>query len=170
MKIDESKEFIRDFLLKAGFSVSDIVVEERAEKDFSFNIVSDKADEMIGHRGEVLMALHHILKNVLRLKEFLEDEEQVKIDVNSYRLNQESRVLEIADTYASQVIENGKSLFLPPMSPFFRRLVHLHVKERYPQLVTYSEGQGNYRSVCISSAQLSSEDRESADLYMDIDM
>ncbi|MGE3278384.1 MAG: R3H domain-containing nucleic acid-binding protein [Candidatus Altimarinota bacterium] len=68
------------------------------------------------------------------------------------------------------VLETGRTEVLPSMSSFFRRLVHLHIKETYPQLTTYSQGDGNYRSVCIALASGSpDEEGTSPDLYVDVD-
>jgi len=171
MKVQETQQMVKDVLQKGGFHFDDVVIEDRGEGEYYINILCQAdAAKLIGHSGEVLLALQHLIKNILRSQVLTEDKDYVKIDIDSYRIKQESNVLSMADKRAKMVLETGKTEALPSMSSFFRRLVHLHIKETYPQLTTYSQGDGNYRSVCIALASGSTdEDGASADLYVDVE-
>lgn len=162
---------VKDVLQKGGFHFDDVMIEDRGEGEYYINILCQSdAAKLIGHSGEVLLALQHLIKNILRSQALTEDKDYVKIDIDSYRIKQESNVLGMADKRAKMVLETGKTESLPSMSSFFRRLVHLHIKETYPQLTTYSQGDGNYRSVCIALASGSTDDDgASADLYVDVE-
>ena len=132
------------------------------------NILSQKdAVALIGRGGEGLLALQHIIKIILRAQGISAEEDYVKVDIDSYRSKQEMNVLDLAERKAAMVMESGRSEYLPPMSSFFRRLVHLRIKEKFPELETFSQGDGNHRSVCI--AKTGSADHEPpADLYADL--
>lgn len=168
------QELLEEFCQKYGFPLQSIEFQEKAENDWLINIVPEQhAAVMIGRSGEHLIALQHILKNILRSKELLEDQVRMKIDIDSYRHKQESSILSMADDRAQTVLSTGKDVVLPPMSSFFRRLVHLHIKEKYPELTTFSRGDRSHRSVCISADGSKSSVKEEAaapaDLYAELD-
>jgi len=171
MKAQEAKDLLSQLLTSAGFSFEGIEIEERGEGEYYLNIVSkNDAVRLIGRNGEVLLSLQHLMKNIFRAQNITEENEFVKLDIDSYRTKQEGNVLSMADKRAKMVLETGRTETLPSMSSFFRRLVHLHIKETYPQLTTYSQGEGNYRSVCIALASGSpDEEGTSPDLYVDVD-
>jgi predicted RNA-binding protein Jag len=171
MKVSETQQLVSELLQKGGFSFESVEIEDKGEGEFYINIVSQKdAVHLIGRNGEVLLSLQHLLKNILRNSGMTEENEYVKIDIDSYRTKQEANVLAMADKRAQLVLETGRTEVLPSMSAFFRRIVHLHIKEQYPQLTTYSQGDGNYRSVCIAlTSGEADEQAPSPDLYVDID-
>lgn len=169
MDIKKAKSLIVELLQKGGFAIEDIIIEEKGEQEYSINIHSPAdAVSFIGHRGEVLVALQYLIKNILRNQALTNEGDHIKLDVDSYRQNQESNVLQMADKRAQDVIESGRAQILPPMSAFFRRLVHLHIKANYPELHTMSQGSGNYRSVSISLGEGASEQPHQADVYAEL--
>lgn len=162
---------ISELLTKGVFKFEDIDVQERAPGEFYINIISNQdAVILIGHSGEVLLALQHLIKNMLRNSGVTDEKDYVKIDIDSYRIKQEGNVMAMADKRAKMVMETGRTEVLPSMSSFFRRMVHLHVKENFPQLTTYSQGDGNYRSVYIALATGSPAEDGAGDLYVDMDI
>lgn len=169
MKVDQAQQVVEMTLQQGGFTFDSVSIEERSAGEYYINIAATDAVALIGHSGEVLLALQHMVKNILRNQSIIEDQDHVKIDVGSYRINQEKNVTDMADRRAEQVIANGHPASLPPMSSFFRRMVHVHIKEKFPSLTTFSQGDGNYRSVVIAPAE-AEEMPESAELYRDLDL
>ena len=170
MKTADAKQHIAQFLAQGGFQIDDITFEERADKEYYINILSKTdAVSLIGRGGEGLLALQHLIKVLLRAQGLVEEQEYIKVDIDSYRSRQETNVMDMTNRKAEQVMRTGRSETLPPMSSFFRRLVHLHIKEKYPELSTFSQGEGNFRSVCITKAGAESDTGEvPADLYTDL--
>jgi spoIIIJ-associated protein len=166
MDLKKSQSLVEELLRIAGFQIDAITLEAKAPGEYFMNI-STKSDPvvMIGRRGEVLIALQHLIKNMLRSKGELEDGQHLKVDVDSYRLTQEKNVLSLADRMAKEVLENGRQAVMPPMSSFFRRMVHLHVKEKYPDLTTFSQGTANFRAVTISSAGATPGEEMGEEIY-----
>ena len=175
MDQDKVRALLEELCHKYGFPLGSIEFQERAEQDWTINIVPDQhAAVMIGRNGEHLIALQHVVKHVFRTQGLLDDEVRFKIDIDSYRNKQESSVLSMADDRAQTVLSTGKAVTLPPMSSFFRRLVHLYIKKKYPELTTFSQGDRNHRSVCISAdgsqAPAAREEQSApADLYAELD-
>lgn len=149
MKTVEAEALLRNVLEAAGFTIEKIDVEESEAGNFNFNIHSDDNPHLIGRNGDVIRSLQSLVKNIFRNQDLTDENDKVSIDVDSYRITQEEKVLSMAEHRAQRVIESGRSAVLPPMSPFFRRKVHVYIKEKFPQLETYSKGSSNDRSVCI---------------------
>jgi spoIIIJ-associated protein len=171
MKTQEAKELLQQILEAAGFTIVDIEIDETEGNEFSFNIHSDDNPHLIGRNGDVIRSLQSLVKNVFRNQGVSEENDKIKIDVDSYRSAQEQKVLEMAETRAQRVVDSGRLSVLPPMSPFFRRLVHLHIKDKYPQLETYSKGSLSDRSVCIDLPESERNDTSEVapDLYAEIE-
>lgn len=167
-KLIESR--LQEFLTKAGFKIDSFEVALREPQECQVNIATTNAVELIGHRGEVLQAIQHLVKIMFRQQGVIQEGETIRIDVDSYRKNQEKSVLTLAERRAKEVQETGQKVYLPPMSSFFRRIVHLHIKEKFPALLTFSQGEGAFRAVCISSGEMTPGDDVPSDLYADLDV
>lgn len=142
------KLFIQEFLVHLGIDFTDLELENLGEKKFRANVVSDKPSLLIGHHGENLVAMQKLIKVVIH-KRYGEDVE-VAFDVDNYRKRQEENVLTITKQKIDEVRSTGVQSALPPMSPYFRRVVHLFIRAGdYTDLETLSMGEGNYRQVVI---------------------
>ncbi len=115
------------------------------------DIVSNAASRIIGWHGETLNSLQHLVKSVVRAKEKSERAPFIVVDVDGYRRMQEDKVRTIAEQKADFVKRTGSRIALAPMSPYFRRVVHMHIANT-PSLAdftTESVGEGDYRQVVI---------------------
>lgn len=115
------------------------------------DIDSTEASRIIGWHGETLNSVQHILKSMIRTKEQLERTPLVIVDVDGYRKMQEEKVIKIAEQKADFVRRTGSRIALSPMSPYFRRIVHLHIASapNLSDLTTESVGEGDYRQVVL---------------------
>jgi len=142
------KKLVSEFLVQLGIDFTDVLVEEKGEKEYRVNVISDEPNLLIGHHGENLQAMQKILTAVFH-QQFGEDI-SVGFDVDDYRNRQEENVLTIAKQKIKEVQETRVQAALPPMSPYFRRLIHLYIKDSgFDDLMTESIGEGNYRQVVI---------------------
>jgi predicted RNA-binding protein Jag len=55
-----------------------------------------------------------------------------------------------ADVVAKDVEKTGKERPMPPMSAADRRLIHMYIQEKYPNLASYSRGEGQGRQLVIT--------------------
>ncbi|NOS68158.1 MAG: hypothetical protein HOO67_07435 [Candidatus Peribacteraceae bacterium] len=115
------------------------------------DIVSNQASRIIGWHGETLNGLQHLLKSIVRSKEHLEKSPFIVVDVDGYRRMQEDKVRKIAEQKADFVRRTGSRIALAPMSPYFRRIVHLHIANTptMSDLATESVGEGDYRQIVL---------------------
>lgn len=114
-------------------------------------ISSDTANKIIGWHGETLNSIQHLLKAIIRSKEKLERSPFIVVDVDGYRRMQEDKVCKIADQKADFVRRTGTRVALAPMSPYFRRVVHMYVANTHElqDLTTESTGEGDYRQIVL---------------------
>lgn len=115
------------------------------------DIVSNQASKIIGWHGETLNSLQHMVKAIIRSQEKLDRSPFIVLDVDGYRRSQEDRVCKVAEKKADFVRRTGNRVALPPMSPYFRRIVHLHIANTpgLSDLTTSSTGEGDYRQVVL---------------------
>ncbi|MCA9371081.1 MAG: hypothetical protein KC680_03930, partial [Candidatus Peregrinibacteria bacterium] len=106
---------------------------------------------IIGWHGETLNSIQHLAKSIIRQKGNLDRSPFLVLDVDGYRKSQEDKVRAIAEKKADFVRRTGSRVALAPMSPYFRRIVHLHVAStpELADLTTESSGQGDYRQVVL---------------------
>lgn len=142
------KKLVSEFLVLLGLDFTDVEVEKSEDDSFRVNITSDDPSLLIGYHGENLQSMQKILKVVIFKQ--VGEEQEIKLDVDNYRKRQEENVLAIASQKAEEVQATKIKVALPPMSPYFRRLVHLHLTgDDWSDVETESMGEGDYRQVVI---------------------
>lgn len=125
-----------------------IDVQNTEDRYYRVNVETDEPEHLIGAHGATLFAVQHLLKILLSKK--IEPGFSVNVDVDNYRKRQEESVLQMAEQKVDLVRKYGTPRKLPPMSAYFRRLVHMHLTTpEFTDVTTKSEGEGNYRSVVI---------------------
>ena len=151
MKDDQLiKDVVGSLLTQLGLPFDDVRVAEE-EDMVRAEIVSGTASRIIGWHGETLNSLQHLAKSIIRQKQNLERSPFLVLDVDGYRKSQEDKVRKIAEQKADFVRRTGSRVALAPMSPDFRRIVHLHVANtpELSDLTTESAGEGDYRQVVL---------------------
>lgn len=129
---------------------SEIIV--RMDGDVTrIDIASNDASRIIGWHGETLNSIQHILKSIIRTAEHLDKTPLLVVDADGYRAMQEEKVRKIADAKADFVRRTGSRVALSPMSPYFRRIVHVHIANTpaLQDLTTESVGEGDYRQIVL---------------------
>ncbi|MFH0770078.1 MAG: R3H domain-containing nucleic acid-binding protein [Candidatus Peregrinibacteria bacterium] len=144
------QDTLRALLTHLDLPFDEISVKEEGEF-VRVDIVSTDASRIIGWHGETLNSLQHLVKAIVRSAEKLERSPFIVLDVDGYRRAQEEKVRRIAEQKADFVRRTGNRVALAPMSPYFRRIVHLHVADTpsLQDLTTESIGEGDYRQVVL---------------------
>ena len=139
---------LKIFLDKFGAEYDCVTISE-TNGHYCANIETNNAARIIGKNGATLSAIQLLLKNIL----YTQNGENifVTVDVDGYLKQQEDKRIAIADRYIETMREkNLAEIKLPPMKALFRRIVHLHVVNNYPELQTDSVGEGMERAVRVS--------------------
>ena len=127
-------------------------IEIADEEDFTrVEIISSNASRIIGWHGETLNSIQQLLKAIIRAKENLEKAPFIVLDVDGYLRSKEDKIRTMVEQKAELVRRTGSRVALAPMSPYFRRIAHLHISNTpaLADLITQSTGEGDYRQVVL---------------------
>jgi spoIIIJ-associated protein len=101
---------------------------------------------LIGKGGNTLDAIQYLV-NICCRRTGIESK-RIVVDIEGYRKRRKSRLEKEAEQLARRVIEQKKSLELPPMTPSERKTVHM-VLSNVNGVRTESEGEDLDRRVVI---------------------
>lgn len=146
---DVLKETLEEILKKLGTSYTKILISEDEKDSYVVNIKSDEPSLLIGYHGENIQALQHLLK-VLVWKKCETEKFNILVDIDDYRKRQEENVIALSQRKVDAVRKTGRKQILPPMSPYFRRKIHLYcMGAGFDDIETSSEGEGDRRHIVI---------------------
>src|SRR4030042_5465479 len=94
-----------------------------------------------------LLALQHLVRLMVR-KEFPDDFVHLSINIGSFHQRQREALMKVAKEAIARAIKSGEPVYLPPMSSFERRIVHLYVAAE-SGVASESAGGGPARRVVI---------------------
>jgi len=145
-------QILEELLGRIGVSINKIRIEQADDGGYSVNIETSHPNLMIGHHGENIGAVQHLLKLLLWKELGVEgdDRPEIGLDIENYRRRQKQHVISLAERKVEMVRKLSSPQSLPAMSPYFRRVVHLHLaQEKFNDVKTESQGQGEYRYIVI---------------------
>ena len=132
-------------------SFSGVKIDKESETSYYVQIDTSNSNLLIGWHGETITALQHMLKCLL-WKQKIDSKIQITVDVDGYKKRQEESVLKLAERKAEYAIETQKEVKLPPMNPYFRRKIHMHLanSEKFKdKITTESTGENQDRAIKI---------------------
>lgn len=145
----EKKEIIKkevEELIKKIIDDFSVELEER-EGIYQVEIKTDEAATIIGRYGETIRALQKIIE-VIAYKKFQEPI-QIIVNVNDYRERQKEKLEGLAKKLAEKTISTNEPSYIEKLSSFERKLIHEYISKNYPDLESYSEGEGKNRRLII---------------------
>lgn len=146
---DVLKDILEELLKRLGAKYTKIIINEDEKDSFMINIKTDEPSLLIGYHGENIQAMQHLLK-VLCWKKAGNERFNVLLDIDDYRKRQEDNVINMTQRKVESARKTGKAQIMPPMSPYFRRKIHLHcMGAGFDDIETLSEGDGERRHVII---------------------
>ncbi|MDX9872830.1 MAG: RNA-binding cell elongation regulator Jag/EloR, partial [Clostridia bacterium] len=101
---------------------------------------------IIGRRGETLDALQYLTNLVANRRG--QERRRIILDTEGYRERREATLEKLARRLSEKVRRTGQKVFLEPMNPQERRIIHTALQnDRY--VTTMSEGEEPFRKVVI---------------------
>ncbi|AAX16952.1 RNA-binding cell elongation regulator Jag/EloR [Borrelia hermsii] len=146
---NKALDFIQEMINKMGYYV-DLKIESREGEYIKISIKTDSPNILIGREGRNLDALQ-LLANVY-VSRLIGDNgnfNRIILDIEDYRERFKSRFINLAINSLHKVKRSRRSILLPTMNPFERRIIHTTLN-RYNDIKTESEGDGNLKRVRIS--------------------
>ena len=107
----------------------------------------EEVSTVIGRHGETIRAIQKILEVIL-YKQFNEAVE-ILVNVNDFREKQKERLEILASEYAEKTQSSHGPSFIRNLSSYERKLIHEYVTKNYPELTTYSIGEGRDRRLVV---------------------
>ncbi len=139
------KDFLTDILKAMGMDVE--IQTEFEEGSLNVNIEGDDMGIMIGKRGQTLDSLQYLTSLVVNKGKA--SYVRVKLDTEDYRNRRKATLENLARNIASKVKKTRRPVFLEPMNPYERRIIHSALQND-PYVTTHSEGDEPYRKVVVT--------------------
>ena len=143
--IERAETFLKDVFSSMGMSV-----EISSNYDGECLNVSMEGDEMgllIGKRGQTLDSLQYLTSLVVNKgKSYYV---RVKLDTENYRERRKATLENLAKNIAIKVKKTRQSVYLEPMNPYERRIIHSALQND-PFVTTHSEGEEPDRKVVVT--------------------
>lgn len=146
----DKTEIIKNLTQELLDKMVDSAVVEVEEEDGMYHVsikTEEEAPTVIGRHGETIRAIQKILE--VMLYKATKDRVSVLINVNDYREKQIERLQYIADQAVEKVNERNSATYLRGFSSYERRAMHEHIGKKYPELTSYSVGEGRDRRLVI---------------------
>lgn len=121
------------------------VVEDQGA--FQVVIKTEEAPTLIGRHGDTVRAFQKILE-VMMFQQFKEPV-RLLINVNDYREKQTERLNEMAREYAQKTLDTKMAGYISDLSSYERRVIHQLITAEFPDLASYSVGEGRDRQLVI---------------------
>lgn len=148
--IETCKKFIQDVL--SCLDMKDVAVTTSVDDEGALSINMDGPDMgiLIGKRGQTLDSLQYLTNRVANKMQ--DGYVRVKLDTEDYRRRRKQTLENLAKNIAGKVKRTRRSVFLEPMNPYERRIIHsaLHSDSA---VSTHSEGEEPYRRVVVTLAR-----------------
>ncbi len=141
-----AKQILQDIMDKLGFMTL-VTAAAEGEDAVNMEIKGDDMGRIIGKEGATLDALQYLVSVIMSKRKG--KRVRIMIDAEGYRERRKKKILEDADREAKEAETSGKERPLPPMSAAERRIVHMHIQDNYPDLISYSRGEGSGRQLYI---------------------
>lgn len=162
-EMDFAKNFINSVIADMKLNATAIELEAAEDEDFitaegldvypAINIVGEDTGILIGHHGETLDAVQYLVNLALyrRANSKGGSRENIKItvDIENYRAKREETLRALARRMAGRAVKYKKNVFLEPMNPYERRIIHSELQE-YPDVATHSVGSDTNRKIIIT--------------------
>ncbi|MDD3361330.1 MAG: protein jag [Hespellia sp.] len=118
-----------------------------AEGAFEVDMAGNNMGILIGKRGQTLDSLQYLANRVANKHQ--EGYVRVKLDTENYRSRRQATLENLAKNIAYKVKRGRKPVYLEPMNPYERRIIHAALQnDKY--VTTHSEGDEPYRKVVVT--------------------
>jgi spoIIIJ-associated protein len=147
------KAFLDETFQAMGIK-AEIKAEFESDDTLSIDLAGEEMGILIGKRGRTLDSLQYLTSLVANKGNYAYI--RVKLDTEDYRRRRKETLENLANNIAIKVKRTRKTVFLEPMNPYERRIIHSALQNN-PYVSTHSEGEEPYRKVVVT---LKKQDRD----------
>lgn len=145
--IDEGEEFLQNIFHEMNMEVDIAVAYNKEEQVVDIVLTGEDMGILIGKRGQTLDSIQYLTSLVVNKGKA--SYVRVKVDTENYRARRKETLENLAKNIAFKVKRTRKPVFLEPMNPYERRVIHSALQND-PQISTHSEGEEPYRKVVVT--------------------
>lgn len=148
-KAFSASEFLRGVMLRMGLSGR--IATTIRQGAIYLEITGAEPGLVIGHRGQNLDALQHLVNRMVNKQS--ENIVSVTVDSDEYRSRRHNQLEQMVRSIANDVMRDGSSIITEPLTPSERRLFHIAADE-LKGIHTESFGNGFFQPIRVSSASI----------------
>lgn len=138
--------FLKDTFKAMGIEVKIDAVFE-GDDTLNVDLAGSEMGILIGKRGRTLDSMQYLTSLVANKGDHAYI--RVKLDTEDYRRRRKETLENLAYNIAAKVKRTKKTVFLEPMNPYERRIIHSALQNN-PYVSTHSEGEEPYRKVVVA--------------------
>ncbi|RYF29652.1 MAG: single-stranded DNA-binding protein [Chloroflexi bacterium] len=149
MNQEESIKFAEKYLadLLSFFGVNADIISSYRDEVIELSVPSSDINSLlIGRNAETLRSIQFLISTTLRNRDA--EITRVNVDVADYKKQRADKVAKQAREWIQEVLRTGDS-YVAKLNAADRRIVH-QVAGEYPNVSTFSEGEGRDRSIIIA--------------------
>lgn len=144
--VKDTEKYLDEVLQAMGLKPKLNLYYNRRDNVLNINVSGEKMGALIGKHGQTLDALQYLVS--LYVNKESESFIKIKLDTENYRERRQQTLEKLAGSIAYKVKKNKKPIYLEPMNPNERRIIHSAL-QRDPDVITKSEGKDPYRKVVV---------------------
>lgn len=150
----KAEKFLRDVFASINMEVG--VETDYADEVLNVELSGDEMGVLIGKRGQTLDSLQYLTSLVVNKGR--SGYTRVKVDTENYRSRRKETLESLAKNIAFKVKRTRRPVFLEPMNPYERRIIHSALQND-PYVTTHSEGEEPYRKVVVTLKRNNNRDK-----------
>ncbi len=143
---DNVRDFLNDVFNAMELKVEIEMSVNEEDDTIEINLIGDDMGVLIGKRGQTLDSLQYLVSLVANKER--EKYYRVKLDTENYRERRKATLESLAKNIAYKVKRTRKPVYLEPMNPYERRIIH-SVLQGDKYVSTRSEGEEPFRHVVV---------------------
>lgn len=152
MDKEQVQNLIKELIEKTGVMLDKITITEDGPHNTWFSVEVNEPHFFIGHDGEALYALNHLVRRMIEAKTAPMSDigigTGILVDINGFQKRRVENVRVVAHMMSERARYFKSSIEVDPMSAFERRIVHEFLSNA-TDLKTESVGFGPSRRVVI---------------------
>lgn len=142
---EKAVKFMKDVFASIEMEVD--VKADYTDDVLNIEMSGDDMGVLIGKRGQTLDSLQYLTSLVVNKGK--SGYIRVKVDTENYRSRRKETLENLAKNIAFKVKRTRRPVFLEPMNPYERRIIHSALQDD-PYVTTHSEGEEPYRKVVVT--------------------
>ena len=145
--VDNIREFLENVFSAMNMEVTIDIKKAEDDKVYEVELSGKEMGLLIGKRGQTLDSLQYLTN--LAVNKHSDGYIKVKLDTEDYRQRRKDTLENLAKNIAYKVKRTKRPVYLEPMNPFERRVIHSALQgDRYVE--THSEGEEPFRHVVVT--------------------